>query len=57
MKLSVEEKGILGGAEGEAREFIMRIMSKLAEACDVDRFVPASSAHIAAVFQLMKKHN
>lgn len=48
MTLSAEEKRILDGEKGEAKQFAIRILSKLGDACGADCFIPVSSAHVVA---------
>lgn len=46
MILTAEEKAILDGSEGPARQFAMEILVKMGESCGAPRLIPIKSVHL-----------
>ncbi len=46
LKLTPEEQAILDGKEGEARQFAMEILVKVAQGSGAERLIPISSVHL-----------
>lgn len=44
--LTVEEKAILSGEQGAAKQLAMEVMTKLAEGCGAKRLIPIGSVHL-----------